>query len=540
MRERTITLNGVSKTYAMTGWRIGYLAGPPEFIRVVSALKAMVNVQAPTVSQWAAVAALDGPQEIVEEMRQTYDARRRLLLGSLDEMGFTYGMPRGGLYIWANTALDRHPRRRTLRPLHPGRRHDRPRHRLRRRLGRLHAHDPPPTDRRAPRGCRPHESARWHRRQPRARRVTHARDRDRQRDPPGQVSRRALRQQAEAILLAYGATPEEAAIQADARLQGELRGHPGQGQGMRGIARYCAMLENGGIVPGAPFEVLVDTPALALVDGHKGFGQVIAVRAMDLAIEKAREVGVGLVGVRHSNHLGITAYHAMRAADAAHDRPLPDQRRTGDGALGRHHADDRHQPWGIAAPTDLGFPLVLDMALSTSGKGMVRWYQREGKTIPTDWAYDVDGNLTDDPDQAMEGPLVPIGAFKGTGLSIMTDVLCGVLTGAAFGLTPYRDPTNHDVGHMLIAIDIERFMPFDDLSGAHAPVLRRVEGVRPRAGLRRDPAAGRTGAPPHESSGRANGIRSRRRDVGHAARPRRAACTCRSPCDRYRDRRLHA
>ena len=62
----------------------------------------------------------------------------------------------------------------------------------------------------------------------------------------------------------------------------------------------------------------------------------------------------------------------------------------------------------------------------------------------------------------MQGPLVPIGAFKGTGLSIMTDILCGVLTGAAFGLTPYLDPSNHDVGHMLIAIAIERFLPYDD------------------------------------------------------------------------------
>ncbi len=62
----------------------------------------------------------------------------------------------------------------------------------------------------------------------------------------------------------------------------------------------------------------------------------------------------------------------------------------------------------------------------------------------------------------MDGPLVPIGAFKGTGLALMTDVLCGVLTGAAFGLSPYRDPTNHDVGHMLIAIDIERFMPWEE------------------------------------------------------------------------------
>lgn len=104
MRERTITLNGVSKAYAMTGWRIGYLAGPPEFIDTVTALKEMVNMHAPTVSQWAAVAALDGPQDCVEEMRQTYAERRRLLLQALDEMGFTYGTPHGALYIWANTA----------------------------------------------------------------------------------------------------------------------------------------------------------------------------------------------------------------------------------------------------------------------------------------------------------------------------------------------------------------------------------------------------------------------------------------------------
>ncbi len=104
MAERTITLNGVSKTYAMTGWRIGYLAAPASFIRAATALKEMVNVQAPTVSQWAAVAALDGPQECVEEMRRTYDARRRMMMAELDRIGIGYGRPRGGLYIWANVA----------------------------------------------------------------------------------------------------------------------------------------------------------------------------------------------------------------------------------------------------------------------------------------------------------------------------------------------------------------------------------------------------------------------------------------------------
>jgi LDH2 family malate/lactate/ureidoglycolate dehydrogenase len=275
------------------------------------------------------------------------------------------------------------------------------------------------------------------------------------------VNPEALRVQAEAILQAFGATPEEAAIQADARLQGELRGHPGQGQGMRGLDRYCRMLESGGIVPGAPFEVLTDTPSIALVNGNQGFGQVIAAKAMDLAIEKAREGGVGLVAVKHSNHLGITAYHAMRAANQKMIGLCLTNAGPEMAPWGGITPTIGTNPWGVAAPTNLGYPLVLDMALSMSGKGMVRWHQREGWKIPTDWAYTKEGHVTDDPDLAMEGPLVPMGAFKGTGLSIMTDILCGVLTGAAFGLTPYSDPANHDVGHMLIAIDIERFMPYE-------------------------------------------------------------------------------
>lgn len=270
-----------------------------------------------------------------------------------------------------------------------------------------------------------------------------------------------LKRQAKAILVAFGANEAEAEIQSEARLQGALRGHPGQGQGMRGIARYCEMLKTGGIISNAPFDVLVDTPSLALVDGNKGFGQVIASRSMDMAIDKARAVGVGLVGVRHSNHLGITALHAMRASNQGMVGLCLTNAGPEMAPWGGITPTIGTNPWGMAAPTDLGFPIVLDMALSMSGKGMIKWFMKEGKKIPTDWAYDRLGNITDDPAEAMEGPLTPIGAFKGTGLSIMTDILTGVLTGAAFGLTPYSDPTNHNVGHMLIAIDITKFMPFD-------------------------------------------------------------------------------
>ena len=104
MAERTITLNGFSKAYCMTGWRIGYLAGPPSIIRRVRELKALCSAAAPIVSQRAGIAALTGPQDAVEEYRLIYEGRRRIMLDALDRMGFTYGEPRGAFYIWVNAS----------------------------------------------------------------------------------------------------------------------------------------------------------------------------------------------------------------------------------------------------------------------------------------------------------------------------------------------------------------------------------------------------------------------------------------------------
>ncbi len=104
MAERTITLNGFSKAYCMTGWRIGYLAGPPSIMRRVRELKALCSAAAPIVSQRAGIAALTGPQDAVEEYRLIYQGRRRIMLDALDRMGFTYGEPRGAFYIWVNAS----------------------------------------------------------------------------------------------------------------------------------------------------------------------------------------------------------------------------------------------------------------------------------------------------------------------------------------------------------------------------------------------------------------------------------------------------
>lgn len=105
MRNRTITLSGFSKAYAMTGWRVGYFAAPRELIPAMSEINHAFAISVAAVSQHAALAALQGPQECVEQMRQIYDERRRAMLRSLDALGIPYAKPQGAFYVYANVAV---------------------------------------------------------------------------------------------------------------------------------------------------------------------------------------------------------------------------------------------------------------------------------------------------------------------------------------------------------------------------------------------------------------------------------------------------
>jgi LDH2 family malate/lactate/ureidoglycolate dehydrogenase len=271
-----------------------------------------------------------------------------------------------------------------------------------------------------------------------------------------------LRQFAEAVFGALGVDEERARLLADGVLQGALRGHPGQGQGMGRLRGYVNRVSNDEIDVASRPQVITETPVLTLIDGQNGFGQVIATEAMHRAMDKASAIGVGVTGVRHSNHLGITAYTAMLALERDQigiclSNAGPEMAPWGGltPLLGTN-------PWGVAVPTGGDFPIVLDMALTTSGKGMMRWRAREGLPMPATWALTRDGQVTTDPAAADDGPLLPIGEFKGTGLSLITDILSGVLTGAAFGSRPYADSKNHDVGHFMIAIDIAPWLPLPE------------------------------------------------------------------------------
>jgi LDH2 family malate/lactate/ureidoglycolate dehydrogenase len=282
---------------------------------------------------------------------------------------------------------------------------------------------------------------------------------------------------------AMGVPEDEARRCARGLIQSELRCLPGQGQGVRRLPVYHERIKNGWIVPGASFEIVKETPALALVDGHNGLGSVIAQKAMELAIQKAKISGVGTVFVRHSTHFGSSAVPARLALE--HDcigiamtnagpEMAPWGARTG--VVGTN-------PWGIVAPTGGDFPVVLDIALTTAGKGMMRWYQREGQKMPLDWALTPDGYETDDPAAAMEGALLGIGQHKGYGLSMLTDVLTGVIAGGGYGLTPYSDPARQEVSHTMIAIDIAWFMPVDEFKARMDDFIRQIKSAKLRPGF---------------------------------------------------------
>ncbi len=256
-----------------------------------------------------------------------------------------------------------------------------------------------------------------------------------------------------------GLTDEDAGIFADALMFSELRFHPGQGQGVARLLRYKERIGDGEVDPRAPWTILKEGPALALVDAHNGIGTVAAAKAMRLAVKKAKEGGIGTVIVRNSTHYGSSAVHACQALDQgcvgiAYTNAGPEMAPWGgsDPVTGTN-------PWAIAAPSDRGFPVVLDIALTTAGKGMMRWLSREGKPMPLDWALTPDGAETGDPDSAMAGALLGIGGHKGYGLAFMTDALTGVLSGGGFGVMPYSDPARMDVSHSFTAIDISWFMP---------------------------------------------------------------------------------
>ena len=235
--------------------------------------------------------------------------------------------------------------------------------------------------------------------------------------------------------------------------------------GVHRLEQYLKRV-SAGMVQAAP-EITIDdrAPALAVMDGGDGQGQVVAARALELAMSKARANGISYVAVKNSNHFGATAPYGFAATVAAMALMCGTSASPAMTPFGGRDFKLGNNPFGFAAPRRGGAPFILDMAMSVAARGKMRKLRDAGEGMPLGWALDADGRPTTDPQAGLDGFIQFVGGHKGYGLALMVDMLGGLLSGGRF-LDDVGDMWAEDepqgVSHFFIAIDPIRLLGAGD------------------------------------------------------------------------------
>ena len=291
----------------------------------------------------------------------------------------------------------------------------------------------------------------------------------------------------------HGADGDEAALFAGGLLRADLRGHTTQGVAL--LPYIDELITDGEMAFGRPFEVVHETAATAVVDGHRGVGQVVGTRAMALAIEKARAAGIGFVTARRSSDYAMASVYALQALDAGQ---IGVSMSTGPilvAPWGGRDARFCTNPLALAVPAGERDPIVIDMATSAYSMGAVVRAARDGLRLDGTGVVDADGRYTDDPravildvmarESRMAGALLPAGP-KGFGWLLLVEVLAGLLSGErtwADERPATRDDRPAFYGQTFVAIAIEHFMDPAAFGAACDRMIETLTGDRPAEGF---------------------------------------------------------
>lgn len=302
------------------------------------------------------------------------------------------------------------------------------------------------------------------------------------------ISSAAATEFTESILEAYGVPPENASIIAHALVLADLRGV--DTHGIMRLEPYIQRIKSQALDPLATPTLHQITPVVAQVDGHNSFGFLGAHAGMGAAVSMARAFGIGMVAVKRSNHFGMSAWIVQQALEAGMMSLVFTNSSPALPVWGGKEKLMGVSPIACGAPgAEGGMPFVLDMAPSVAARGKIHKAARRGEKIPLDWALDAEGERTDDPVQALEGVMLPMGGPKGSALSIMMDVFSGVLSGSAFagGVTgPYDESGKEaDVGHFLVAIKPDLFMDLKTFRERMGVLYEKVVGSEKMKGVER-------------------------------------------------------
>lgn len=309
------------------------------------------------------------------------------------------------------------------------------------------------------------------------------------------------------VFMAYGIPEEDADICTDVLLASDRKGIESHGVN-RFKPIYLDRIKAGIQHPETNFEVVRETPTTAVVDGHDGMGQVIGYKAMQMAIDKAKEFGMGMVAVRNSTHYGIAGYYTDMAAKAGcigmtgtNARPSIAPTFGVENMLGTN-------PLTLGFPTDEDFPFSLDCATSISQRGKIEYYARIGQDTPAGMVIGRDGKaMTDSPEilealvngQAALAPLGGIGeelaGYKGYGYATFVEVLSAALQQGNFlhmlsGIGKNGEKQKFHLGHFFIAIDTEAFVGLDSFKKTAGDILRALRNSEVAPGEERIYTAG--------------------------------------------------
>ncbi len=238
------------------------------------------------------------------------------------------------------------------------------------------------------------------------------------------------------IFQSFGASKFEGDLVAELLVDANLAGH--DSHGVIRIHQYVGFIKEKGVVPGAPIQIEKETPSTAVINGNWGFGQVIATRAMEIAIEKAREHAISTVTIYKSNHIGRLGSYSLLAARMDKIGLLMANGHGGAISTAPFGGTERRlgtNPITVGIPSG-GEPIVLDMTTSVVAEGKVRVKRNRGEQTPPGWIIDSEGNPTTDPNDYYgppKGAILPFGgdaSHKGYGLSVIVDILSGALNKA--------------------------------------------------------------------------------------------------------------
>jgi len=278
------------------------------------------------------------------------------------------------------------------------------------------------------------------------------------------------------IFKAAGATDYEARIVSDLLVESNLAGH--DSHGVLRIPQYVSMIQRGDIKPGVNIEIVRETPATAVINGNWGFGQSIATKTTQVAIEKAERCSISSVSVYNCNHIGRLASYVLMAAEHKMIGMMMVNGHGGDQAVAPFGGIARRlgtNPIAVAIPTK-NVPFVLDITTSAVAGGKMRVKRVRKEKLPEGWLIDSEGNPTIDPEEYFKrGALLPLGdalGYKGYGLSLVVDILAGALSEAGCSRA---DAPRLGNGIWACVINIESYTPIDEFKDRVQLMLEYVK-----------------------------------------------------------------